>query len=56
MLAEPFHRGDDSRLAGEGLGLGLSLVETIARSQGGTLTLTPRDGGGLRARLALPAP
>ena len=30
------------------------LVETIARSQGGSLTLTARDGGGLRARLALP--
>ena len=56
MLAEPFHRGDDSRLAGEGLGLGLSLVETIARSQGGSLTLTARDGGGLRARLALHTP
>ncbi|WP_159502182.1 ATP-binding protein [Microbacterium sp. 18062] len=53
-LTEPFHRGEDSRLAGDGLGLGLALVETIARSQGGTLVLTPRDGDGLRARLSFP--
>jgi signal transduction histidine kinase len=54
VLTEPFHRGEDTRLAGDGLGLGLALVETIALSQGGSLMLTPRTGGGLRARLSLP--
>ncbi len=54
-LTEPFHRGEESRIAGDGLGLGLSLVETIARSLGGSLALTPRAEGGLAARLSLPA-
>ncbi|MEV7693603.1 ATP-binding protein [Microbacterium sp. NPDC089189] len=53
-LTEPFHRGEDTRLAGDGLGLGLALVETIARSQGGALMLTAKAGGGLIARLRLP--
>lgn len=54
-LTEPFHRGDDTRLAGDGLGLGLALVDTIAASQGGRLELTARPGGGLCARLSFPA-
>jgi signal transduction histidine kinase len=54
-LTEAFHRGEESRLAGDGLGLGLSLVETIARSLGGSLVLTPRPEGGLSVRLSLPA-
>lgn len=53
-LVEPFNRGAGSRLAGGGTGLGLTLVETIARSQQGTLTLSPRRSGGLTARLTLP--
>ncbi len=53
-LTEPFHRGEDTRLASDGLGLGLALVETIARSQSGSLVLTPKPGGGLRARLSMP--
>ncbi len=54
-LTEPFHRGEHTRLAtDEGLGLGLALVETIARGQGGALTLTARAEGGLVARLGLP--
>ncbi|MDR1387617.1 MAG: ATP-binding protein [Propionibacteriaceae bacterium] len=55
QLKEPFQRGDDTRLAGDGLGLGLALVDTIARSQGGDLVLTARPQGGLRARLTLPS-
>lgn len=54
-LTEPFNRGRRTRLAGGGTGLGLTLVETIARSLGGSLELAPRDGGGLTARLELPA-
>ncbi|MFT4215190.1 MAG: ATP-binding protein [Microbacterium sp.] len=54
-LVEPFHRGDKTRLAGAGTGLGLTLADTIARALGGSLTLTPRTAGGLVATLTLPA-
>jgi two-component system nitrogen regulation sensor histidine kinase NtrY len=37
-----------------GSGLGLSLVRDIAAQHGGTITLEDREGGGARARLALP--
>ena len=37
-----------------GSGLGLAIVERIARQHRGSLTLLPRDGGGLCARLRLP--
>lgn len=54
-LTEPFHRGAQTRLAGPGTGLGLTLVDTIARALGGALSLAPRAGGGLVATLTLPA-
>ena len=38
-----------------GSGLGLSIVDAIARRHGGTLTLSARIGGGVEARLCLPA-
>ena len=53
-LTMPFHRGEATRLRGEGLGLGLALVATVARAHEGTLRLTARPGGGLDARLTLP--
>lgn len=37
-----------------GYGLGLSIVDAIARRHGGTLELLERDGPGLEARLVLP--
>jgi signal transduction histidine kinase len=40
---------------GDGHGLGLSIVRTIARAHGGTLRLDNPDGGGARATLDLPA-
>jgi signal transduction histidine kinase len=40
---------------GPGSGLGLSIVQAIAQRYGGALLLAPRDGGGLRAELVLPA-
>ncbi|MQY14395.1 Adaptive-response sensory-kinase SasA [Streptomyces sp. RB5] len=54
-LTEPFRRGTD-RLRGDhaGAGLGLAIVSTITRAHAGTLTLTPRAGGGLRVRVELP--
>ena len=40
---------------GQGSGLGLSIVEAIAKRFGGGLELTARPGGGLIAQLRLPA-
>jgi len=56
-LLEPFHRGENSRLAGGGLGLGLSLVDSICKATGSTLTLTPLPAPkfGLCATLTIPA-
>ena len=53
-LKEPFNRGAQTRLTGAGLGLGLALVETIASSQDGELTLRARSAGGLVVRLSFP--
>jgi two-component system osmolarity sensor histidine kinase EnvZ len=44
---------DDSRAGPGGAGLGLAIVERIARAHGGTLELLPRPGGGLIARITL---
>jgi signal transduction histidine kinase len=57
-LFEPFHRGERTRLDGDGVGLGLSIVEAVAAAHGGTVTARARpaaDGGGLRVTLRLPA-
>ncbi len=54
-LAEPFQRGTKRiRADHAGVGLGLAIVQSIARAHDGTLTLAPRDSGGLRATLQLP--
>ena len=53
---QPFRRLEPSRSkATGGVGLGLAIARTIARSHGGDVSLHGRDGGGLVARLALPA-
>ncbi len=55
-VTEPFYRGDRSRnLDAGGSGLGLAIVSDIARRLGGELELRPREGGGLSARVRLPA-
>jgi two-component system sensor histidine kinase VanS len=55
-LAEPFLRGSERiRTDHAGVGLGLAIVESITQAHDGTLTLTPRDAGGLRVTVQLPA-
>ena len=54
-LVEPFQRGTERiRADHAGVGLGLAIANRITRAHDGTLTLTPRDGGGLRVRVQLP--
>jgi two-component system, OmpR family, sensor histidine kinase VanS len=55
-LAEPFQRGTRRiRTDHAGVGLGLAIVKSITEAHDGTLTLTPRPGGGLRVTVQLPA-
>jgi two-component system osmolarity sensor histidine kinase EnvZ len=56
-LKQPFTRAQDSRARADGApgaGLGLAIVERIARLHGGRLDLLSREGGGTIARVALP--
>jgi two-component system osmolarity sensor histidine kinase EnvZ len=52
-LKRPFTRLEAARSGPAGAGLGLAIVERVARAHGGRLDLVPRDGGGLVARLVL---
>jgi two-component system, OmpR family, sensor histidine kinase VanS len=55
-LVEPFRRGTGRiRTDHAGVGLGLAIVNSIARAHDGTLTLTPRAAGGLCVTVQLPA-
>jgi two-component system, OmpR family, sensor histidine kinase VanS len=57
-LDEPFQRGGRrirTDHAGVGVGLGLAIAKSITHAHEGTLTLTPRDAGGLRVTVQLPA-
>jgi two-component system, OmpR family, sensor histidine kinase VanS len=54
-LVEPFHRGTERvRTDHAGVGLGLAIVKSITQAHDGTLTLTPRPGGGLCVTVRLP--
>lgn len=56
-LTEPFQRATERvRHDHAGVGLGLAIVRRITEVHGGSLTLTPRAGGGLRIAVRLPAP
>ena len=57
-LKKPFTRAGEARARADGAagaGLGLAIVDRIARLHGGQLDLLPRDGGGTLARVRLPA-
>ena len=55
-LAEPFLRGSERvRRDHAGVGLGLTIVQSITQAHDGTLTLASRDEGGLCATVQLPA-
>ena len=54
-VKRPFTRGDPARSGAAGAGLGLAIVERIARLHGGSLDLAPREGGGTIARVTFPA-
>jgi signal transduction histidine kinase len=55
-LFQPFRRLGTDRLAtaSPGAGLGLSIVQAVARAHGGDVHAEPRDGGGLVVTVTLP--
>ena len=55
-LAEPFVRGTQRIHADHaGVGLGLAIVKSITQAHDGRLSFTPRDEGGLRVTVRVPA-
>ncbi|MDL4819665.1 sensor histidine kinase [Actinomadura opuntiae] len=55
-LFEPFRRLDGDRVVtAKGVGLGLSIVQSIVRAHDGDVTARPRADGGLHVTVALPA-
>ncbi|MEU3557106.1 sensor histidine kinase [Streptomyces fragilis] len=54
-LFEPFRRLRTERTGSDkGVGLGLSIVRSVARAHGGHIAAVPREGGGLVMRVTLP--
>jgi len=53
-LKQPFVRGDHARGGAMGAGLGLAIVERLAKWHDGSFDLLPRSGGGTVARLRIP--
>lgn len=54
-IFEPFFRQQGHREGDPGVGLGLSLVDEIARHHDGKVSCTPRPDGGTRFTLSFPA-
>jgi two-component system osmolarity sensor histidine kinase EnvZ len=53
-LKRPFTRGEPARTGAAGAGLGLAIVDRIARMHGASFELLPREEGGTCARLTFP--
>ena len=53
-VMQPFTRLEAARSEPGGAGLGLAIVDRVARMHGGYVTLARRKGGGLEARVDLP--
>ncbi len=53
-LKRPFTRLDGARSGAAGAGLGLAIVDRVARAHQGEFRLLAREGGGLAAQLRLP--
>ena len=53
-LFEPFYQGDVGRRIKQGMGLGLSIAQQLARAHGGSLKLESHPKGGTLAILTLP--
>jgi hypothetical protein len=51
---ERFSRADAARTGGGGVGLGLAIVEAIARAHGGSASATNRPEGGAEITLSIP--
>ena len=55
-LLQPFQRlGPDRTSHGEGVGLGLSIVQAIGDAHGADLSVQPQPGGGLKVSVRFPA-
>lgn len=54
LATEPFYRGEQAVMNRPGLGLGLAIARTVARSEGGEVVATRREGGGMIVVVTLP--
>jgi two-component system osmolarity sensor histidine kinase EnvZ len=54
LIKQPFRRGQEAAGQRGGSGLGLAIANRIAQQHGGTLELTRRQRGGLKATVRLP--
>jgi signal transduction histidine kinase len=55
IMFEPFARAEERLNPSDGVGLGLSIANTIARAHNATITARPRPGGGLEMSVTIPA-